>query len=216
MAHPLSRAAAFRLSLLFLLGALLLARVYLGRERLDGSDDSPAAGLPPRSVPGWEAVDLPVSAPRRAALGGDALIFRQYRAPGRAVNFYLVSAGADRAALHPPEYCFVGGATELTEEGEGDLPDGRGGVFRARRFLAAGPGGRSLVYYWYIYGGRAVPGYLEVQARIVLGRLSGKAAPAFLVRVSVEGTFDLEEGERAIREFLRAAPPGRWAPGQVE
>ena len=201
MAHPLSRSTAFHLSLILLAGTALLARLVRG----------PSAAAPPRDgswpvrAAGWEAVELPVSADRLAALGAP-LVFRQFRAPGRAVNLYLVSADGDRAALHPPEYCFVGGATELTEEGEAELPDGRGGTFPARRFLAAGPAGRSLVYYWYLCGGRAVTGYLESQTRIVLGRLLGRPAPAFLVRLSVEGEFETEEGERAIRDFLRAWP----------
>lgn len=215
MAPPLSPAAAFRLSLLLLVAAALLARIFSGPGRKDPAFDPTAGGWAEQTVRGWESVELPVSGDRRAALGAP-LVFRQYRAPGRAVNLYLVSAGADRAALHPPEYCFVGGASELTEEGEGDLPDGGGGEFRARRFLAEGPAGRSLVYYWYVYGGRVVTGYLETQSRIVFGRLIGKPAPAFLARISVEGDFDVEEGERAIRDFMRDAPPGIWTPRRAE
>jgi EpsI family protein len=211
MSSPLSRPAARRLSLLFLLGAVMVARWPFGRIR----DSSPAAfdfGDFPRKVSGWEAVDIPVAGAKREALGDFPLLFRQYRAGGRAVNLYLVSGGGDRAALHPPEYCYVGGSTELTEEGARELPDGRGGTFRARRFVAGGPRGRSLVYYWYTFGDRVITSYLEQQALIVIGRLLGRTPSAYLVRISVEGEFDPEEGDRAIEDFVRAALPGGLIP----
>ena len=77
----------------------------------------------------------------------------------------------------------------------------------AHRFVFAGPHGDSLVYYWYSFGSRFITSYYRQQMLIVFHQLIGRPRPALLIRLSLEGRFDPEAGDRIVEAFVREVFP---------
>ncbi|MFH1038473.1 MAG: exosortase C-terminal domain/associated protein EpsI [PVC group bacterium] len=204
MAAPLTPRRAYIISLaLLLIGAGLIALFRAG-----SGERGPAGGLArlPLRIDGWIGREIPVPDRERAFLGTENVILRQYRQGGDAVNLYILECSSNRASFHPPEYCYVGGRTEMAEKGMRTIRyDGK--TITAHRFVFLGPRGRSLVYYWYSFGGRFLADYYRQQLHVVASIIFGRPQPALLIRMSVEGTFEMDRGEAAIAAFVREAMP---------
>lgn len=204
MAAPLTARRAYLAALLLVLAAGLLARLITrGRE-----DILPAGNLVglPLTIGEWRGEELPVSDRERAALGTENLILRLYRKGDRYLYLYVLECSSNRATFHPPEYCYVGGRTELVERGR--APVGReGGEVPAHRLVFLGPRGKSLVYYWYTFGEKILGSYYRQQLLIIAANLVGRPRPALLVRVSIEGAADLETGDKLIADFAGSLLP---------
>lgn len=155
---------------------------------------------------GWEGEEIPISLRQKEALGTDSVILRVYRKGEKSVRFYLLGSSGNRWAFHPPQYCYVGGRTELAEKGHREIEWGEKTV-RANRYVFSGPRGKSLVYYWYTFGEKNLTGYYSQQLKIMTSLLTGGIRPSLLIRVSVEGIKEPEAGDRVIREFIREAMP---------
>lgn len=200
MDASLSRKSAYTISLILLvLSASLQILYWQGRV-----DVLPAENLHrlPLTINGWEGREIAVSERDKALLGTSNVILRQYRKGRSAVNLYILECASNRASFHPPEYCYVGGRTEMVEQGRRTVRwDGT--AVTAHRFIFLGPHGRSLVYYWYTFGGRFLASYYRQQLYIVSSAILGRPQPALLIRLSVEGSFETEMGDVVIATFAR-------------
>ncbi len=204
MAAPLTLRKTYLIALvLVLVSGVQVFRIDRGRE-----DILPAGDLDrlPLRIGDWTGEEIPVSARDRAILGTDNLILRLYRKGDRFLYLYILECSSNRATFHPPEYCYVGGRTEMIGRGR-EVIDWPGGEVPAHRMVFLGPRGRSLVYYWYTFGEEILGSYYRQQLRIIASALLGRPRPALLVRVSVEGAFDLETGDEMIADFSRAVLP---------
>jgi len=204
MAARLNSRMAYGISLAVFSFSFLLLRLWRIEEATYFSRED--FGSLPLTIGGWEGEDLPIPKRAREMLGTPNIIFRRYRKEGLAVNLYILESATNRASFHPPEYCYVGGRTEMVERGLRSL-SGEGEAGTAHRFVFAGPRGNSLVYYWYSFGRRFVNSYYRQQFLIVLHRLLGRSRPALLIRLSLEGEFDLENGDGILEEFIREVFP---------
>ncbi len=204
MVAPLTRNRAYIISLLL----LLLGAAF--RELFSAGSGAGGTGLDltrlPLRIDGWIGQEIPVSQRDRSLLGTESMILRRYRKEGDAVNLFILECSSNRASFHPPEYCYVGGRTEMVERGRTMLY-WDGGEVSSHRFLFRGPRGKSLVYYWYAFGGRFTTDYYRQQLYIVAAVILGRPAPALLIRLSVEGTFDPARGDAIIAAFAREAIP---------
>ncbi len=204
MAAPLTARRACLAALFLVLAAGLLARLITrGRD-----DILPAGNLDrlPLTIGEWSGQELPVSDRERAALGTENLILRLYRKGEWFLYLYILECSSNRATFHPPEYCYVGGRTELVERGREAVRWG-GGEIPAHRLVFLGPRGKSLVYYWYTFGEKILGSYYRQQLLIIAANLIRRPQPALLVRVSIEGAADLETGDALIADFARSALP---------
>jgi EpsI family protein len=204
MAAPLTARRAYLTALfLVLLTGLLLWLITLGRE-----DILPAGELDrlPLRIGEWKGEEIPVSERDRVVLGTENLILRLYRKGEWFLYLYILECSSNRATFHPPEYCYVGGRTELVERGR-KLIRWEGGEIPAHRLVFLGPRGKSLVYYWHTFGEKILSSYYRQQLMIVAANLVRRPRPALLVRVSTEGAFDPETGDRIIADFARSLLP---------
>lgn len=204
MATPLTGRRAYLGGLLL----VLLAGSLVWLIDRDREDILPAGDLGrlPLEIGDWIGEDIPVGARERAILGTDNLLLRLYRKGDWFLYLYLLECSSNRASFHPPEYCYVGGRTELVERGRKTV-FWEGGEVPAHRMVFLGPRGKSLVYYWYTYGERVLGDYYRQQLLIITNVLLGRPRPALLVRVSVEGAFPEEVGEEMIADFSRSVLP---------
>lgn len=187
---------------------LLLANFLFFAVRRSRQEAEPTSSLRrlPLMINGWEGREFPIPEKKLEMLGTSNVILRQYRKGAWVVELYIAESATNRSAFHPPEYCYVGGRTELITRGLTELFWG-GSRVAANRMVFQGPRGKSLVYYWYTFGGRSVASYYRQQVSLIISNLLGKSQSAFLVRLSVEEDSSPGGGEAAIRGFAREGLP---------
>ncbi|MEA1928482.1 MAG: EpsI family protein [Candidatus Auribacterota bacterium] len=204
MASSLNKKWAYILSMvLLLISAVILCLSGMGSRRESSADDLRNI---PLKIDNWEGEEMLVSARDKRLLGTENVILRRYRQGIYNVSLYLLECASNRASFHPPEYCYVGGRTEMVEEGEREL-EWEGGTIESHRFLFRGPHGMSLVYYWYSFGDRILSSYYRQQFSIIISTFLGTPRPALLIRVSIDGNFDIETGDRVIADFVGEIMP---------
>lgn len=182
---------------------LVLSAIERGRKETSFSLDLDRL---PLTISGWEGEDFIISEREKKILGTPNLLFRRYRKDNRTVNLYILESATNRASFHPPEYCYIGGRTEMVERSRVTLP-GPEHLIPTRRFVFVGPRGQSLVYYWYTYGDLITDNYYRQQMYVVSRIFFGDPKPAMLIRLSVDGQSSLEDGDETIREFIRDVLP---------
>jgi len=160
----------------------------------------------PLLINDWEGEEIPVSDRDKRLLGTENVLLRRYRKGGYTVNLYVLECASNRASFHPPEYCYVGGRTEMIEKGLRMIRWG-GDSIKAHRFLFMGPRGRSLVYYWYTFGDRILSSYYRQQLYVISSNILGSPQSALLVRISVDGSFLIEIGDQIIADFAAELMP---------
>jgi|GEM_PF-1435543 len=204
MGASLTGRRAYIISLCLLLLTAALFWLY-GRGRgVELSIDS--LGNLPLRINGWEGEEIPVSDRDKRLLGTENVLLRRYQKEGFTVNLYVLECASNRASFHPPEYCYVGGRTEMIENGFRFIRWG-GDSIKAHRFLFMGPRGRSLVYYWYTFGDRILSSYYRQQLHVITSNILGSPQSALLVRISVDGSFLIEDGDRIIADFAAGLMP---------
>ncbi len=191
------------------LGALTLVLLVIFLAHLAGRGEFLPAGdldrLPLR-IGEWRGENIPVSERERAVLGTENLLLRLYRKGEGLLYLYILESASNRATFHPPEYCYVGGRTELVERGRA-VVRWEGGEVPAHRMVFLGPRGKSLVYYWYAFGDRILGSYYRQQLLVIAANLLRRPRPALLIRVSTEGVVDPARGDELITDFARSALP---------
>ena len=160
----------------------------------------------PLIIDDWVGEKISVSDRDKRLLGTESVLLRRYRKGRYTVNLYVLECASNRASFHPPEYCYVGGRTEMIEEGSRMIRWGEESV-NAHRFLFMGPHGRSLVYYWYTFGDKILSSYYRQQLYIISSNLLGDPQSALLIRISVDGSFATELGDQIISNFAGEIMP---------
>lgn len=154
----------------------------------------------PLMIDDWVGEEIQVSDRDKRLLGTENILLRRYRKGRYVVNLYVLECASNRASFHPPEYCYVGGRTEMIEKGfrmirwDGESID-------AHRFLFMGPHGRSLVYYWYTFGDKVLSSYYRQQLYVISSNILGDPKSALLIRISVDGSFSTGIGDQIIADF---------------
>ena len=196
------RAYMISLVLLLITAAILLLH---GRSR---EIELPVGNLNilPLIIDDWVGEEITVSDRDKRLLGTENILLRRYRKGQYAVNLYVLECASNRASFHPPEYCYVGGRTEMIEKGFRTIRWG-GESINAHRFLFMGPHGRSLVYYWYTFGEKILASYYRQQLYVISSNILGDPQSALLIRISVDGSFSTEIGDQIIAEFAGEIMP---------
>jgi EpsI family protein len=121
------------------------------------------------------------------------------------VVLYIIYSEDNRKVMHPPEVCYTGGGSTITEKGYFSVTPS----IRSNRMITETTGGdRQFVVYWFRAGEFNIAKYLEQQLRIAWRRTFGKRTSGAMIRISAE----VKEGEEArvgqmIREFSSAIEP---------
>jgi EpsI family protein len=160
----------------------------------------------PLRINDWGGEEILVSDRDKRLLGTENVLLRRYRKGGYTVNLYVLECASNRASFHPPEYCYVGGRTEMVEKGF-RMIRWEGESIKAHRFLFMGPRGRSLVYYWYTFGDRIISSYYRQQLHVISSNILGYPKSALMVRISVDGSFLIEIGDQIIADFAGELMP---------
>ena len=188
---------------LLLLTAAILWVSGRGREIVLTADNLKSF---PLRINDWVGEEILISDRDKRLLGTDNVLLRRYRKGEQTINLYILECASNRASFHPPEYCYVGGRTEMIEEGSRSLRWG-GETVDAHRFLFMGPHGRSLVYYWYTFGDKILSSYYRQQLYIISSNVLGDPQSALLIRISVDGSFSTDTGDQIIAEFAGKLMP---------
>jgi EpsI family protein len=196
------RAYIISLVLLLITAAILLLH---GRGR---GIEPPFGNLKilPLMINDWVGEEIMVSDRDKRLLGTENVLLRRYRKGRYTVNLYVLECASNRASFHPPEYCYVGGRTEMIERGFRTVGWGVESV-NAHRFLFMGPRGRSLVYYWYTFGEKILSSYYRQQLNVISSNILGDPQSALLIRISVDGSFSTEIGDQIISDFAGEIMP---------
>ena len=160
----------------------------------------------PLRINDWVGEEIMVSDRDKRLLGTENVLLRRYRRGRYTVNLYVLECASNRASFHPPEYCYVGGRTEMIEKGYRMVRWG-GESVNAHRFLFMGPRGRSLVYYWYTFGERILSSYYRQQLDVISSNILGDPQSALLIRISVDGSFTTDIGDQIIADFASEIMP---------
>ena len=144
MASFLTGRKAYIISMIVLLGAIFL--LIAARRSVRWSGISIDLKKLPMEVNGWEGEEMPLPERALSALGTSNVILRRYRKNSNSVRLYILESSGNRASFHPPQYCYVGGRTEMIERGTRTV-SWPGKRIRAYRFIFLGPRGKSMVYY---------------------------------------------------------------------
>ena len=195
---------AYIVSLVLLLVTAAILLLYgRGREM-----ELPASNLKtiPLRINDWAGEEIMVSDRDKRLLGTENVLLRRYRKGEDTINLYILECASNRASFHPPEYCYVGGRTEMIEKGVRTISWG-GEPIDAHRFIFMGPRGRSLVYYWYTFGEKLLSSYYRQQLHVIASNILGDPQSALLVRISVDGSFSTEIGDQIIEDFAGEIMP---------
>jgi EpsI family protein len=195
---------AYIISLVLLLVTAAILLLYgRGREM-----ELPVGNLNilPLMINDWVGEEIMVSDRDKRLLGTKNVLLRRYRRGRYTVNLYVLECASNRASFHPPEYCYVGGRTEMIEKGYRTVRWG-GESVNAHRFLFMGPRGRSLVYYWYTFGEKILSSYYRQQLDVISSNILGEPQSALLIRISVDGSFTTEIGDQIITNFASEIMP---------
>jgi len=173
--------------------------------RFDDGKSVQMAALP-KTIGPWTGEDIALTPRDYDILETKNLIMRKYtRSSGESVVLYIVYSEDNRKVSHPPEVCYTGGGSTISQKGTIEATP----LILANKMVTElSNGARQLVVYWYKAGDYQTAKYLDQQLRIVWRRTFGKSTSAALIRVSA----DVKESEEAavgqtIRQFCSALEP---------
>lgn len=173
--------------------------------KLDTASKIQVSALPMR-IGAWEGKDIPLTQKDYDILETTNLVMREYAHPSIGkVLLYIIYSEDNRKVSHPPEVCYTGGGSTITEKG---VVDATNNIKANKMITETSSGLRQFVLYWYKAGELNTAKYMEQQARIVWRRTFGKKTSAAMIRVSSE----VKEGKEKeiylqIRQFCEILEP---------
>lgn len=159
----------------------------------------------PKTIGGWEGADMALSERDYAILETKNLFVRDYKNKnGDSVYLYIIYAGDNRRALHPPEVCYTGGGATIAEKSVIPMT----GSITANKFTIEDKNSRQLVVYWFKSTHLNTYSYLKQQLKIVRDRLLGKKTSGALIRVStdIKGN-NLDSAVKLVKSFCAQIEP---------
>ncbi len=159
----------------------------------------------PKTIGGWEGADMALSERDYEILETKNLFVRDYKNKnGDSVYLYIIYAGDNRRALHPPEVCYTGGGATITEKSVIPIT----ASITANKFTIEEKNSRQLVVYWFKSTNLNTYNFLKQQLKIVTDRMLGRKTSGALIRVSTEIKDGREAGAlELIRSFCGQIEP---------
>ncbi len=163
----------------------------------------------PKELGEWKSEDIYLDERTYDVLETRNVLARNYKSSRGNVYFFIVFSETNRKVSHPPEVCYEGEGTEVSEKGSFalDMPELKEPL-SINKFIAQKGNQKELVFYWYKAGDKFTSNYLKQQVRIMLGQLVGKRMSGALIRISVP-LIDNNESKafETFREFSSSAVP---------
>jgi len=137
----------------------------------------------PKTIGEWRGEDMALSERDYEILETKNLFVRDYKNKnGDSVYLYIIYAGDNRRALHPPEVCYTGGGATIAEKSVIPMT----GSITANKFTIEDKNSRQLVVYWFKSTSLNTYNFLKQQLKIVTDRMLGRKTSGALIRVSTE------------------------------
>ena len=169
-----------------LLASVIGLSAYLPAKMATG--DTVQMSAFPMKIGSWTGKDIALTQRDYAILETKNLIMRQYTDPnGHSVLLYMIYSGDNRKVLHPPEVCYLGGGSTITEKGIMTVSPKTSAV----KMITELAGGRQFVIYWFKAGQYNTSKYFDQQIRVMMRRLIGKKTSSAMIRISA----DIKDGE---------------------
>lgn len=170
--------------ILLVLGCVAVFRVQSQRGNIIEEDTFASF---PLSFGQWQGEDLEISDRVYEVLETKNIIMRRYRdADGDSVFLAIVGGGENRAALHPPEYCYLGGGATLIAKSF-ELVGPKSYRFEANKLSMDMPDGLTQAWYWFTLGSDFMGDYYNQQLHFLFALLKGSQPQGALIRISVKG-----------------------------
>jgi EpsI family protein len=174
-------------------------------ERFDTTQYVKMADFP-QKVGAWTSEDIKLTQRDYDILETTNLIMRNYKDPaGQSVLLYIVYSDNNRKVAHPPEVCYTGSGSTITEKKVFNVTP----TIQANQMVVeTTKGDRQYVVYWFRAGQLNIAKYLDQQLAVVWRRTFGKRTSSAMIRISA----DAKEGQDAatgkmISEFASAIEP---------
>lgn len=188
---------------LLLVGALSWALML---RPVPDSDPARFAALP-RTLNGWEAIELEIDESVSEMLAADQNVQRAYVHPHHYVVFvYVGYYGTRRGGTpeHTPDVCYPAQGCSIVESTDRSI--GGAGGFDVREFVVEKDGERRLVHYWYRTSHRTgITSIARLRLAHFWGRLVRNRGDGALVRLSTPIEDDDIEGARSRLQGLDLA-----------
>ena len=135
----------------------------------------------PKEIGEWQGTDIPISERDYEILETRNLIMRDYKNPtGDSVYLYIIYSQDNRRTLHPPEVCYTGGGSTITEKSVIPLNNS----LRVNQFIIENKYSRELVVYWFKSANLSTYSYLKQQMKSVADRMLRKKTYGAMIRIS--------------------------------
>ncbi len=188
---------------IFCVAGLLVLRIsYKGNQSSGGLDIDTI----PMTIGGWQAKTIPVTDRVFEVLGTEEVLTRIYTdSQGNQVVLLVVYSENNRDSFHPPEICYIGGGSKMTDQRTEEIPLSPGEVLTANNVLMRQGGRATGVWYWFMVNDRIVTNYYWQQAYLFLEALKGRPMKGAMVRISVSG--DSESSQSRAKSFIAEIVP---------
>lgn len=137
----------------------------------------------PKTIGEWEGADIALSERDYEILETRNLFVRDYKNKnGDSVYLYIIRAGDNRRALHPPEVCYTGGGATISEKSIMPITD----TLTVNKFIIENKDSKQEVIYWFKSTHLNTYNFLRQQLKIVTDRMLGRKTSGALIRISTE------------------------------
>jgi exosortase D (VPLPA-CTERM-specific) len=207
-----ARAAAAAATVLVIAGAF---GSFAIQERQEDVPAHVSLSTFPLVIGDWSGQDSRLDADVLDVLKVTDYLVTSYRAPadGMPVELYVAYYGSQRtgASIHSPRACLPGGGWQIETLERQELAGLRadGSPLPVNRVVIGQGGNKALVYYWFMQRGRYLTNEYAVKFYNFWDALTKNRTDGALVRVMtpVGDAMDLEDADRRLTEFVRAAEP---------
>jgi EpsI family protein len=159
----------------------------------------------PKQIGPWHGEDIELSKDVVDALGGDSILYREYRNAntGEVVELQVVYRKTNRRAfIHRPEACYPAAGWDIKST-EATKVYYAGRTINTTLVKAQKDGTEDMVVYWFASGKRTESSIDAQQMRMIMDRLHPGGYGWSFIRVNCLATDDEDTALRTIRGFAR-------------
>ncbi|MDD5069627.1 MAG: EpsI family protein [Candidatus Omnitrophica bacterium] len=163
----------------------------------------------PLEIGEWKGRDVTVEQSVYDILETHNLLVREYEnSAGDKVAIAVVYSENNRASMHPPEICYVGGGVDLIEKGVVALPVKASEEFLVNKLVMKDKLGIIKAWYWFSTKTKFTPSYYRQQLSILFNGLINNHYDGALIRVSIRSQQqDWQYQEQQVNSFIGAILP---------
>ncbi|UCC95896.1 MAG: EpsI family protein [Candidatus Omnitrophota bacterium] len=163
----------------------------------------------PSVIGSWRGKNISLPEDVYKVLQTEEVLVREYKdKEDNALLLTIVYSDNNRAAIHPPEICYVGGGLDILTKEVESVVLGDNTELKTNKLLMKHKKGALLAWYWFATRGSFTHNYYLQQINIFLNGLRHKTKEAALIRVSA--TMSNENApymEERAKEFIREIVP---------